>query len=193
MTVTHKNTLKKKDKNKTPASSPWSEHRERQQLKAAWVDWVGSWGKWDTACSWHVPDGLRADRNGWDKAWLETRMNRYFKAVDRRVFKGTPLHGRANIKRYITLEYAEGAGWHAHGLVETPAHMAIEDFRELLAETWTSYLDQWTNPKFKKHLVYLEDIRGEYVGYSSKNALQLHETSAHLVHGEVDLNNSQPT
>ena len=172
---------------------PWSEHAEILKVKQAWNSWVDEWGDWDTACCWHVPDALRSVKNGWGKSWLETRMKNYFDAVDRRTFRGTPLKHRAKVKRYITLEHSDGVGWHAHGLVETPQHMQIDEFRQLLAETWKGYLMKWTNPKFADRLVYLKDLEGGYAAYSTKHAIQVHETSTHLVQGEIDLNNSTPT
>ena len=187
--ITHANRNKKTKK--TP--EPWSEYLEKKKVKQAWTGWVDEWGNWDTACCWHVPDALRSAKDGWGKSWLENRMKNYFDAVDRRTFRGTPLKHRAKVKRYITLEHSDGVGWHAHGLVETPQHMQIDEFRQLLAETWKGYLMKWTNPKFADRLVYLKDLEGGYAAYSTKHAIQVHETSTHLVQGEIDLNNSTPT
>lgn len=189
----HKITQARGNKTSEKRPEPWSEYLEKKAVKEAWNSWVDEWGHWDTACCWHVPDALRSTKDGWGKSWLETRMKNYFDAVDRRTFRGTPLKHRAKVKRYITLEHSDGVGWHAHGLVETPEHMQVDEFRELLAETWTGYLAKWTNPKFANRLVYLQDVRGGYTAYSAKKAIHVHETSEHLVQGEIDLNNSTPT
>lgn len=167
----------------------WCEYVERSKLKDAWVDWIEQYAPWQTACCWHLPEGYRAKQTAWNEDALTTQMRKYFEVVERRVFKHSPRTANRTIKRFITKEYSDSVGWHAHGLLGTPAHYTDHDFRKLLEDTWVNYYKPYTNPAFMPKLIYLEDLHGKYIGYAVKQAIQVHEASIKNQTAKFDLEN----
>lgn len=167
----------------------WSAYMERNKLKEAWVDWIEQYAPWQTACCWHLPNGYRAAQDGWSRDTLSSQMKKYFEAVERRAFKHSPQTAPRKIKRFITNEYSSTVGWHAHGLLATPAHYTDIDFRQLLRSTWVDYYARYNNPNFAPQLIYLEDLRGKYIGYAVKSAIQVHESNSHNNAANIDLEN----
>ena len=147
---------------------------KRTALQAT-VDWINSWNaNWDLACCWHAGAPLRGAQEGWSADWLQRQLSAYFNKVRKEVFKDITKADRPNIARFITLEYTASVGWHAHGIMATPEHMAQDAFRQLLKTLWISHVGEGVSDDFQERLFWCDEIRGAYKHYALKSAIEWH-------------------
>lgn len=168
-------------------------HNEmRERSRQAVVDWMNSWeADWDLACCWHVSDQLRREQRGYDEVWLQRHLSAYFKKLIIRVFSHMPTKKRPHIARFIALEYSENVGWHAHGVMATPAHMARDEFIAAMRELWLEHAGWNCAENFKQHMCWFEPITGNYQHYTLKQAINLHDDAQQKFRGFIDLENTR--
>lgn len=155
--------------------------------------WASNMGhNWDIACSWHAPQRMRIEQRGYSAEWLQRQLGASFNAMRKSVFPHLPRNQRPVIPRFITLEFSEGVGWHAHGLVETPTHLTTNSMIDLMHEAWVGHVGRFATGKFAQRLFWGEKRTGGYVGYTAKNAMELPHFNRDGERGSIDLVNTAP-
>ena len=145
----------------------------RQTAKRAALRWINAGAsQWDLAVSWHVPQAMRIDQNGWDDHWLSMQLHHYLNKVDRRLFHAACRNRNVRLPRFITLERTDTVGWHAHGLISTPAGMDQSDVAQTLAQQWHHHTRAYPAGKFDGHLFWCEPNEGHQASYILKNAIE---------------------
>ena len=163
----------------------------RQTAVQATVDWINSWeADWDLACCWHAAEHMRDEQAGWGADWLQRHLSAFFNKLQQHVFKHIEPSQRPNIARFITLEYKSTVGWHAHGIMATPAHMTRDEFIQVMRELWIKHIGKGCSQEFQDRLFWCEEIRGAYKHYALKSAIQRHDDFQSKQNAFIDLNNS---
>ena len=163
----------------------------KEAATQATVDWINSWeANWDLACCWHAGATLRNEQQGWTADWLQRQLSAYFNKLQKQVFKNMSKADRPKIARFITLEYTDNVGWHAHGIMATPDHMRKDEFSEILRDLWISHIGAGCCQKFKQRLFWCDEIRGAYKHYALKSAIQRHDDNQKMQKAIIDLGNT---
>lgn len=158
-----------------------------QKLRVSEANWLANASDgWNIAACWHVPIAMKRYHCRFDERWLSTQINRYFKNVDRRIFKTAHKKHNKRLQRIITLEYADKVGWHAHGLIEHAPNLSNIATAEILKEEWLRHTKQFAPAYFEKHQIYLAPDYGSYLGYMTKNIDWLNEKAQ----ATLDTNNT---
>ena len=143
----------------------------KQPLSDAWLAWCGrAIGDMDFDATLLLPTHL-AHQPSSDE--LSGALRHTLNRLDR-FFLGS-LHRRRKIRipRFVTLEYAEGTGWHAHisfklwkdrqGFVINP-----ELFKKQLTEYWLATTNQSQRTKFSGYIVHFKPTHENFLCYSLK-------------------------
>lgn len=166
------------------------EYRETARQSA--IDWVNDWDvKLNLACCWHASDFLRDQQGGRDETWLQRHLSTYFNKLVMRVYGHMPVRLRPNIARLITLEHADGVGWHAHGLVATPAHMTSNEFSMILHELWIEQMGNCHFGSFGKRIFWCEQSGSGYLPYILKSATEKNGHRHGELKGLLDVHNTR--
>ena len=72
------------------------------------------------------------------------------------------------IWRLVTLEHADGVGWHAHGLMATPKGHDRSELINWATWMWLEELGGEYENSFVPYLVQAAPTRGHYLGYITK-------------------------
>ena len=138
----------------------------RERLQSTTIAWMkASNVEWGLCCCWHTPNAMNAFHRRWDHYWLSSELKRHFNRVDRRVLKAAHTNRSMRIPRFITLEYAEGTGWHAHGLIGIVNGFTIQELRLAYEKDWLKATDRFATGKFEKRLFWAEEKEGGYDWY----------------------------
>ena len=153
-------------------------------------NWINAGPKWNIAVTLHTPLRLRYLQEGYDELWLERQISVFFNILSKRIFAGIPKKQRPMLRRLITLEKDTYVGWHAHGVITTPDHLADETLIEAINEVWGSMMNPYASREFKDRLAWCEAIHGNYQQYCLKTALsaQAHGYSGQF--GTISLHNT---
>jgi len=164
----------------------------RAQAQRAWVDWmIGLDANFDLACCWHASQYLRIEQWGWDEQWLKRHLSAYFNKVSKRVFSNVPVKQRSNIARFITLEHADGVGWHAHGVLSKPKHVTEEEFIEIMRSLWIDQMGGYRVGRLRDRLFDCKQIEGNYQQYALKSATDKDEHLNRVLRGTWDEHNTR--
>lgn len=164
----------------------------REKARQATVDWVNGWdAELDLACCWHASDYLRDQQGGRDERWLQQQLSAYFNKLVKSVFAHLPVRLRPNIARIVTLEHTDGVGWHAHGMVATPAHMKSEDFAALLRELWIEQMAGCHLGSMGERIFWCERSSSGYLPYILKSASDKDGLRHGELKGLIDLHNTR--
>jgi hypothetical protein len=166
-----------------------------QKIKLKEIEWLADASEtWTIAACWHIPNAMKrhysgqaitnAFYGGYTDYWFSKQLNRYFKNVDRKIFKTVHRKRNLRLQRILTLEYKDSVGWHAHGLVNCAPRFSNEETAKILEEEWMRHTKNFANKKFDEHLIYLAPDNGTYLGYMTKNIDWLNEHA----NGYLDLN-----
>ena len=166
-----------------------------QKIKLKEIEWLANASEtWEIAACWHIPNAMKrhysglaitnAFYGGYTDYWFSKQLNRYFKSVDRKIFKAAHKKHKMRLERILTLEYKDGVGWHAHGLLNHAPQLTNEQTAEILEQEWLKHTKQFANKRFEEHLIYLAQDNGTYLGYMTKNIDWLNEHA----NGYLDLN-----
>lgn len=165
-------------------------------LKADWLQFATSHGlNFDISICWHVPNRMRwaelgdlvdADGRGWTAHWLQRKLKHYLNKLDRRVLKSAHRNKHVKIWRLVTTEYAEGVGWHAHGLLATPQGHDRSTIINWATWMWINELGDEYENAFVPYLVQASETRADYLGYISKTFGQINDDMV----GTIDLENT---
>jgi hypothetical protein len=163
----------------------------RLRHRYAIADWIENMGeKWDIACCWHVPEAMRMPQNEHGAESLSKQLAVYFNKMRKRTFSHLPRSQRPVLPRFITLEWTDGVGWHAHGLISTPSHLTIEQMMEITQDEWMGHVGRFASGRFSKRLVWTEPREGRYASYIAKQSMQLPNYNWDGGKGFIDLNNT---
>lgn len=164
-------------------------------VQDSWASLVASRSPtFDVAACWQVPKRLRsaeigrvanADESS-HQSWLQGHLRHYFNRLDRAVLKSAYRNKAIRIPRFVTLEYTDEVGWHAHGLLSTPAGVDQAKFVQRTSWLWLRYLGQYAETSFADYLVWSKPTSGNYLGYITKTLDHSGSTQA----GVVDLVNT---
>ena len=158
----------------------------QQKLRIAKLNWLGEHSKhWNVVACWHVPNAMRKHYKGYDEHWLSKELTRYLNKVDRYIFKASFTNRGVRLPRIITLEYAEGVGWHAHGLLDCAAGMNEDETITVLKSFWEKQTHRFSTAKFETHISYFSYDQGTYLPYCLKATNKQHEQAQ----GILDLRN----
>jgi len=150
------------------------------------IDWINNTGvKWDVCATLHVPEAKRKAAQGWTADWLSKELRHYFNQLDREIFKSAHRRRGARINRFITLEYSEGVGWHAHALLRTPVCMQQAAFISLADQLWQAQQARYAAAHFQSRLSLIEPLQGNFAFYMIKS---VHD-GADNSRGVLDLRN----
>lgn len=164
---------------------------EKHRHQAAIAEWIDNMGEnWDIACCWHVPEAMRVAQGGYDAEWLSRQLGAYLNKLRNRIYRHLPRSQRPLLPRFITIEWSEGAGWHAHGLISTPSHLTAEEMMEAAQEVWMQHVGSFARGRFAKRLVWTERREGRYASYMSKQAMELRDYNWNGSKGFIDLANT---
>lgn len=164
---------------------------ERHRHQAAITEWIDNMGEnWDIACCWHVPEAMRTAQNGYSAEWLSRQMGAYLNSMRKHAYRHLPRSQRPVLPRFITIEWSEGTGWHAHGLLSTPSHLTAEQMMAMTQEIWMRHVGRFASGKFAKRLVWTEEREGRYAAYISKQAMELKDYNSNGSRGFIDLTNT---
>lgn len=159
-----------------------------------WADLVSAQPRtFDIAACWHVPKRLRSAEIGRfggadetsQQSWLQGHLRHYFNRLDRAFLKSAYRRKAVRIPRFVTLEFSEDVGWHAHGLLSTPAGVNQTEFVKRTSWLWLRYLGEYAETSFANYLVWVEPAENKYLGYITK---KLDHSGSHA--GVVDLVNT---
>lgn len=163
----------------------------KTRLRKAHAAWMEEWvGGWDLAACLHVPNSMRAAQAGWGWEWLQRHVAIYFKTVDACVFNTRNGKDVSSVKRFIVYEHADGVGWHAHILLATPDHISRDDYVLLLRNKWQRRVQRFCDGIFDEHLFYCEPVRGRYMDYCLKHAIETEDRSTAQKKAVIDYDNS---
>ena len=128
------------------------------------LNWINSFGvQWDIACCWHQPRGMEGSVK-----YLQKTLRKYFTKLNRTIFKGTKGMER-ELPRFITFEKKGEVGWHAHGMIATPAHIDPNHLISLMEKEWLDWTSGYPKSRFVNHLFWGQLIQSDYAAYSIKN------------------------
>lgn len=147
-------------------------------LRPDWRQFVMSQElNFDISICWHVPNRMRraelgclidADSVGWTAHWLQKKLRHYLNKLDRRVLKSAHRDKHIKIWRFVTLENADGVGWHAHALMATPQGHDRRTIINWATWMWINELGDEYENSFVPYLVQASETQGNYLGYISK-------------------------
>lgn len=158
-----------------------------QKIKLKEIEWLANASEtWEIAACWHIPNAMKRYYCRFDERWLSTQINRYFKNVDRRIFKTAHKKHNMRLQRIITLEKADKVGWHAHGLIKNAPNLSNYKTAEILKDEWLKHTKKFAQAYFEKHQIYLAPDYGSYLGYMTKNIDWLNEKAL----ATLDTNNT---
>lgn len=163
-------------------------------LKEAADKWVRNLNiQWDIAACWHLPEAASWNvptvelPDAVDEAEMKVgkKLRRYFNRLDKRIFKSKYNRG-FRVKRFITLEYSPGVGWHVHGILATPAHISQQDLIDEIMLTWEWCVANKTMGMPLERLAWCEPITGNYQRYITKQSFVRNSKKA----GTIDVMNT---
>lgn len=164
--------------------------------KSAWVAYVNSLGlNFDISICWHAPNALLwaelgglvdADSVGWSAHWFQKKLKHYLNKLDREVLRSAHRRKHVKIWRLVTLEHAEGVGWHAHALMATPEGHSRSKVMNWAAWMWMAELGDAYQNSFVPYLVQASPSRGKYLSYITKTLGQSDDDKV----GTIDLVNT---
>lgn len=159
--------------------------QEKAQRKA-FTQWIGNQShNWDLAVCWHLPTSFKTTHHADNAAGFSKGLTHYFNGVDRQVFGAANRLQHIRIPRFLTLEYADGVGWHAHGILASKSTgLTLVQLRCLLERQWFKQLKGYYCGSFAKRLFWAEPNGGLYINYISKSISKMREAS-----GEIDVMN----
>lgn len=159
-------------------------NRELQQAAISWIDQPQY--SWDVAACWHVPLTLQRQAAKWDDEALKRYFRQYLNQLDRRVYRSQHKRRGQRVRRFITIEHSDTAGWHVHGTLATPQHMTREQFIELLQSLWMAENRDHHTGFSRERLFWAAPLQARYIGYSLKTSYRQHEAER----GYIDLDNT---
>lgn len=141
------------------------------ELRKQHVTWINNQPyNFNIAVSWHLPASYKAANGAYDDVAFSSCLRKYFNKLDATVFKSAYWRKRVRLARAIVLEYADGVGWHAHGVICTQfSKLPEEQIIKLITSKWHKHLGRFGRGSFSDHLVYAEPRTGPYVRYMTKN------------------------
>lgn len=149
---------------------------KRDQMKKPVVrqveDWLSKSANWSIGFSLHAADGLRREQQGYDHYWMEAQISTLFNTLSKVIYQDIPVRQRPKLRRIVALEDSTDVGWHAHGVIQTPGHISDDMLIEALKNIWHGRMDDYCRAYFRDRLVWCEPIKGNYLNYSLKNALE---------------------
>lgn len=154
------------------------------------MQWVNAGPKWSIALTLHTPLKLRYDHQGHDELWLEQQVSVLFNILSKVIFADIPKKKRPMLRRLITLEKDIYVGWHAHGVISTPAHIDDEILIDAIKAIWTCLMAPHARPEFKDRLAWCEPINGNYQQYCVKAALSAQSRNPAGQFGTISLRNT---
>jgi hypothetical protein len=141
-------------------------------LAQAWLDWCGdAIGVMGFDATLHLPlhQAHLSTSDELTRALSHTfnRLDRYFLGTSHRRFK-------LRIPRFVTHEYGEGVGWHAHISLKLwqDAHGYVidpEKFKTKLIEYWHETTKQPLKGKFSELIVNFKATHDQFLSYSLKH------------------------
>lgn len=163
-----------------------------------WATYVNSLGvNFDISICWHAPTKLLraelggivdADRVGWSAHWLQRKLKYCLNKLDRRVLKSAHRDKHVKIWRLVTLEYADGVGWHAHALMATPEGHDRSKIINWATWMWIAELGEAYQNSFVPYLVEASatEDKTKYLSYITKTLGQRDDDQV----GTIDLVNT---
>lgn len=163
-----------------------------------WATYVTSLGvSFDISICWHAPNRLLraelgslvdADRVGWSAHWLQRKLKHCLNKLDRRVLKSAHRDKHVKIWRLVTLEYADGVGWHAHALMATPKGHDRSKIINWATWMWIAELGEAYQNSFVPYLVKASatEDKTKYLSYITKTLGQRDDDRV----GTIDLVNT---
>lgn len=161
-----------------------SNYRELQKAAVGWLN-QAQYG-WDIAACWHVPVSLQHQTQNWDDEALKWYFRQYLNQLDRRVYKSKHKRQGQRVKRFITIEHSETAGWHVHGTLSTPSHMTSEQFIELLRNLWQAKNKHHQTNFNRRRLFWAAPLQAKYIDYSIKGSFRHNKAERNY----IDLDNT---
>lgn len=115
--------------------------------------------RWTHACA--------TQRRLFDEASCSRDLGYFWNSVDRMLY-GDDWKTK-KLKRLITLERTDGTSWHAHGLCSA-ANYTTNKMKLMLSEKWLRHIKiSDSNRHTHKHLVWVDEDRGDYGAYILKH------------------------
>ena len=168
------------------ASIPYYTSQRLKLLKEAADKWVQDTGiKWDVAAMWNIPNGHIQGSIDHVEIEIGKRLRRYFNLLDRGIYKARSKSGH-RVQRFITIEHAHSVGWHVHGILATPLHVAHQDFIDITKTTWLQCLANNRVGMPQSNLAWCDTIKNRYPQYTTKQSFG----SQHTARGTIDLMNT---
>ena len=133
------------------------------------LQWLrGKSNCWNICIALHVPNAMRFYYKGYTADWLSKELTKYFRAVDRRIYKAGHKNRDLRLPRIVVLEEGELVGWHAHILCDCGEGLNEDETISILKKMWAKHTNKFHTGKFEQRLGYFEYDQGNYLKYILK-------------------------
>jgi len=159
-----------------------------KEYRKTTIDWInGLPYNFCIAISLHLPNSYKSERHVWDSPALTKCLQYYFNCVDSKVLGSANRYKHLRVPRFITHEYKDTTGWHAHGLLSPDStRLTAIEIMEHLETIWENkVLKEHKGGKLEKRLFYAEPVHGDYSAYITKSLA----TNDWPLAGQIDIQN----